>query len=73
MSQGAATLNSNAPQVTLANSTGPKINQQAIEASLADSLVGVIDQQLLMLETFCKMLKLNILILTVKVTKNGYI
>ncbi len=52
MSQGAATLNSNAPQVTLANSTGPKINQQAIEVSLADSLVGVIDQQLLMLETF---------------------
>ena len=52
MSQGAATLNSNAPQVTLANSTGPKINQQAIEVNLADSLVGVIDQQLLMLETF---------------------
>jgi hypothetical protein len=52
MSQGAATLNSNASQVTLANSTGPQINQQAIEVSLADSLVGVIDQQLLMLETF---------------------
>ncbi|HHT82674.1 MAG TPA: hypothetical protein GX003_04495, partial [Acholeplasmataceae bacterium] len=27
MSQGAATLNSNASQVTLANSTGPQINQ----------------------------------------------
>lgn len=52
MSQGAATLNSNASQVTLANSTGPQINQQAIEVNLADSLVGVIDQQLLMLETF---------------------